>query len=117
MNNKINLLHNKYFKRLSRGGLIARSHLLTCLLTLLLVALLFKFCGSRTCKSKGNITVTVAAAFALYQYSLKRNLTREENLDWQHKFGMIVLVKIFFNNKQKETNDTVRKDASKRDSG
>ena len=30
---------------------------------------------------------------------------------------MITIVKMFFNNKQKEANDTIRKDALKRDSG
>ena len=66
---------------------------------------------------KAKITVREAVTFALYMYSLKRNLTCEEHLDWQHKFGMRVIVKIFFNNKQKEAVDTVRKDALKRDSG
>ena len=97
--NKINLLHNEYFKRLSRGGLILPSSSLadfTCVCFAIL-----DFAETKFEKKPTNITAKEAATFVLHWCSLKRNFKCEEYLDWENKFAIKVIVNMIFNNKQK----------------
>ena len=61
-------------------------------------------------KKQKLLTAREAATYVLNPYSLKKNFTCEEHVYWVDKLAIKVIVKIFFNNKQKEANDTVRGD-------
>ena len=81
-----------YKKRASRGGLTVPS------LSLISNTIL-DFVDTELTKKKNN--------------SPKRNFTCEEHFDWEHKFAIKFYSKYCTKNKQKELNDTVRKDIVK----
>ena len=99
--------NDSYLKTLSRGGLVTPSRYLAdfvCNSFAILDYLKHDIIAFE-------IPVTKAATYTLKRYGRVLNFTCETHRDWGFKFATKIFVNIFFNNKQKQAKDSVRKEA------
>ena len=106
------VLNNEYLKILSRGGLIGPSQSLsdfTCHLFSILdivSPILIKHCSY-------SLSIKSFAEQILKIYYSSVDFTCEKHQEWGIKYVSRIVINIFYNNLQKETTDSVRKDQVK----
>ena len=108
--NKIDLDNNHYLNILSRGGLTVPSSQLAELTCSCFAILDFI---APTLRRYNVVNVKRVASMILAEFAPKRKIICSTHENWGRQFCFKVIINIFFNNKQKESLDTVRKDSLK----
>ena len=106
------VLNNEYLKKLSRGGLICPSQSLSDFICHLFSILdIISPILIKHCSYSLSIKSFAEQIFKIYYDSV--DLTCEKHQEWGIKYVSRIVINIFYNNLQKETTDSVRKDQVK----
>ena len=101
---------NKYLNVLSRGGLIVPSPALADFSCNGFAVLDYV---DAIIQRYSRVSVREAGQYVISKYCPNAMFTCDEHIEWDTKFATQIIVNIFYNNKQKLTADSVRKEAVK----